>query len=103
MTFGDLHRMSRYRMAWWFGLTLLVLITGLLYEHYRSVREIQAEHHRVVALFREWSEHLTELDAHVRSVEEREHDLDKRQRVLATEIEALQVFRKTMKKLPKTK
>ena len=30
-------------------------------------------------------------------------DLDKRQRVLATEIEALQVFRKTMKRLPRTK
>src|SRR5207253_8853772 len=34
------YRMSRYRLAWWFGLGLLVLITGLLTEHYRSVREI---------------------------------------------------------------
>ena len=80
---------------------LLVLITGLLTEHYRSVREIQAEHHRVVALFREWSEHLVELDDHVRAIEEREHDLDKRQRVLSVEIAALQIFRKTMRKLPK--
>jgi len=97
------YRMSRVRMAWWFGLTLLVLITGLLYEHYRAMREIQAEHHRVVALFREWSDHLVELDNHVRSIEEREAELDKRQRVLSTEIAALQVFRKTMKKRPRAK
>ena len=97
------HHMSRVRQGWWFGLVMLVVTNALLYVNYRSIHALRDEHHRVVALLHDWSTHLAELDSHVRLLEESEHDLDKRQRILATEISALQVFRKTMKKLPNKK